>query len=350
MNLFRMTYYLISINFKEFGFWFWTLLYPLLLTGLFVMATANMTSGELEDMNVGVQKNQEISEVFEEIDFINTTIMTESEAVQEMKSGEISGYIHGENELLVTETGFNQTVLEMTLNQIEKISTAGIPYENYDFEAQFIEENSQQSQPESVLFYSLIAMIAFYGMFSGIEFISSMQPNLDPMGARFASSPYSKAKFLFSSVLGALTLNLITNIIILVVIINLYKINLFTELWPTLFLIFIANLTGIGMGLFVGLIPKLNAGMKTTVSVILIIGLAALSGLMGPFIKIIIENNFAWVNNINPLARLTDTMYKINFLGNYNDYWMTIGILASYAVIFYGITLLALRRKQYDSI
>lgn len=350
MNIFRMTYYLVNISFKDFGFWFWTLCYPLLLTGLFIMTTANMTSGALEDIDVGIQKDQEVSDVIEEIDFINMTVMTESEAVTKMKEDEIAGYIHGQNELLVTESGFNQTVLEMVLNQIEKISNAGIPYENYDFEAQFIEENSQEAQPEAVLFYSLIAMIAFYGMFSGIEFMTSMQPNLDPMGARFAASPYKKAKFLLASVLGALLLNLLTNIIILTVIINLYKINLFTELWPTLFLLFIANLTGIGLGLLIGLIPKINAGMKTAISVIFIIGLSALSGLMGPFIKVIIENNFPWVNALNPLARLTDTMYKINFLGNYNDYWMTIGILTAYAVVFFGITLLSLRRKQYDSI
>lgn len=350
MNMIRMTFYLVSINFKDFGFWFWTLCYPLLLTGLFIMTTANMTSGELEDIDIGIQKGQEIGEVIEEIDFINMTNMTEEEAVRGMKEGEIAGYIHGDNDLLVTETGFNQTVLEMVLNQIEKISVAGIPYENYDFEAQFIEENSQEAQPEAVLFYSLIAMIAFYGMFSGIEFMSSMQPNLDPMGARFAASPYSKVKFLLSSVLGALLLNLVTNIIILTVIINLYKINLFTELWPTLFLLLIANLTGIGLGLLIGLIPKINAGMKTAISVIFIIGLSALSGLMGPYIKVIIVNNFAWVNSLNPLARLTDTMYKINFLGNYSDYWMTIGTLAAYAAIFFGITLLSLRRKQYDSI
>lgn len=350
MNIFRMTYYLVNISFKDFGFWFWTLCYPLLLTGLFIMTTANMTSGALEDIDVGIQKDQEVSDVIEEIDFINMTVMTESEAVTKMKEDEIAGYIHGQNELLVTESGFNQTVLEMVLNQIEKISNAGIPYENYDFEAQFIEENSQEAQPEAVLFYSLIAMIAFYGMFSGIEFMTSMQPNLDPMGARFAASPYKKAKFLLASVLGALLLNLLTNIIILTVIINLYKINLFTELWSTLFLLFIANLTGIGLGLLIGLIPKINAGMKTAISVIFIIGLSALSGLMGPFIKVIIENNFPWVNALNPLARLTDTMYKTNFLGNYNDYWMTIGILTAYAVVFFGITLLSLRRKQYDSI
>lgn len=350
MNIFRMTYYLINISFKDFGFWFWTLCYPLLLTGLFIMTTANMTSGELEDINVGIEKGQETRAVIEEIEFINMTVMTESEAVTKMKEDEIAGYIHGENDLLVTESGFNQTVLEMTLNQIEKISSAGIPYENYDFGAQFIEANSQEAQPESVLFYSLIAMIAFYGMFSGIEFITSMQPNLDPMGARFAASPYSKAKFLFSSVIGSLCLNLLTNIIILTVIIKFYKINLFTELWPTLLLLFTANLTGIGLGLLIGLIPKINAGMKTTISVIFIIGLSALSGLMGPFIKVIIENSLPWVNTFNPLARLTDTMYKINFLGNYNDYWMTIGILTAYAAIFYGITLLSLRRKQYDSI
>src|SRR5699024_544614 len=99
-----------------------------------------------------------------------------------------------------------------------------------------------------------------------------------------------------------------------------------------------------------GLVSKINAAAKSIIAVVLIIGLAALSGLMGPALKQVVDDNLSWLNTFNPVARLTDTMYRINFLGNFNDYWYTVIFLAALALVFYAITLVVLRRKQYDSI
>ncbi|WP_246153208.1 ABC transporter permease [Salinicoccus hispanicus] len=345
-----MIKYLIIINFKDFGYWFWTLCYPLLLCGLFTMSTPNMSSTEIEDIDVGIEPGHPVAEVFESMDFIALAELSESEAVERMKDGDMAGYIHGENELLVTETGVNQTIIESILDEIKHVSASGIPYQNFDYDREYIIPNSQDAQPETILFYALISMISIYGMFSAIEFISTMQPNLSLMGARFSASPFSKWKFLFSSVASSLLLNIFSNTVVLIAIAILYQMAIFTELWPTLLLIFTANLTGIGIGLFIGLIPGINANIKTVIAVILMIALSSLAGLIGPIIKAVISENMPWLNTVNPLARLTDTMYRINFLGNYNDYWTTIGILALYALLFFGVTFFVLRRKQYDSI
>ncbi|WP_020007293.1 ABC transporter permease [Salinicoccus albus] len=350
MNIFRMTIYLIIINFKDFGYWFWTLCYPLLLCALFMMTTSNMSNTELEDINAGIENDHPLSEALASIEFINLETMTEDAAVEQMEAGEMAAYVHGDYELLVTESGFNQTVMEDVLTQMQSTVESGIPPQHFDMDASFIDASSQDTQPETVLFYSLIAMIAFYGMFSSIEFISTMQPNLSHMGARFAASPYSKGKLLAASVIGAMALNLFSNTFILIVIIIFYQINLFTELWPTIFLLITANFTGVGFGLILGLVPKINAAAKTIIAIVLIIGLAALSGLMGPPLKQVIDGNLPWINTFNPVARLTDTMYRINFLGNFNDYWSTVIFLAALALAFYTITLVVLRRKQYDSI
>ncbi|MCG1009843.1 ABC transporter permease [Salinicoccus sp. ID82-1] len=352
MVILRMIRYLISINFKDFGYWFWTLCYPLLMCGLFTMTTSSMGGTEIEDIEVGIEPGHPVTEVLGTIDFIVLTELGESEAVDRMKAGEMAGYVHGstELELLVTETGINQTILQSVLDQIRNVSASGIPFQNFDYDQEYIIPNSQNAEPETVLFYALISMISIYGMFSAIEFVSTVQPNLSLMGARFSASPYSKYKFLFSSVASSLLLNVLSNTVVLSAIAIFYQMSLFTELWSTLLLIFIANMTGIGLGLFIGLIPGINANIKTTFAVIFMITLSFLAGLMGPEIRTIIGENMPWLNTLNPLARMTDTMYRINFLGNYSDYLPTIGLLLAYALLLFGVTLLVLRRKQYDSI
>lgn len=352
MVILRMIKYLIIINFKDFGYWFWTLCYPLLLCGLFTMTTDSMSSAQIEDIEVGIEPGHSVAEVLDTMDFIILSELDETEAVEKMKAGELDGYVHGstEIELLVTETGIKQTIIQSVLDQIRSVDASGIPYQNFNYNQEYIIPDSQNAQPETIMFYALISMITIYGMFSAIEFISSMQPNLSLMGARFSASPYSKWKFLFSSIASSLLLNIFSNTIVLIAIAIFYQSALFTEFWPTLLLLFMANLTGVGLGLLIGLIPRINANIKTTIAVIFMIALSFLAGLMGPDTKAAIGENIPWLNTFSPLARLTDTMYRINFLDNYSDYWATIGLLLTYTLLLFGVTLLVLRRKQYDRI
>ncbi|GAB3057841.1 ABC transporter permease [Salinicoccus sesuvii] len=352
MGILRMIRYLISINFKDFGYWFWTLCYPLLLCGLFTMTTGSMSDAEIEDISVGIESGNPTAEVFNTMDFIVLSELDEAQAVEQMKSGELDGYVHGNEqiELLVTDIGIKQTIIQSILDEINNIEMSGIPYQNFDYEQEYIIPDSQNTQPETIMFYALVSMITIYGMFSAIEFISTMQPNLSHMGARFSASPYSKWKFILSSIASSLLLNIFSNTIVLVAIATFYQISLFNELRPTLLLLFMANLTGIGMGLLIGLIPRITANIKTTIAVILMISLSFLAGLTGPGGKVEIAENLPWLSRFSPLTRLTDTMYRINFLGNYSDYWATIGFLLTYTLLLFGVTLLVLRRKQYDHI
>lgn len=350
MRTLRIAYYMLLISFKDFGYWFWTLCYPILMATLFMVTTSNISDTELQDIEVGIEPDNPYTEALENIEFIKITETTESEAVSMMEDEEITGFVTPELNLVVTESGFNQTVLESVLNQMVQMAESGIPFDHFDFTESFVAQSKLDSNPSVLMFYALIGMTAFYSMFSSIDLISSVQPNLSNHGARFHVTPFSKLKFLFANSLGALFLGLFSNIVVIIFLMLFNDMPLFQDLPRTFLLILIANISAIGMGFAIGLIPKLSINFKTITAVIIVIFLAFLSGMAGNMLKNLIDEYAPVVNMINPVSQVTDTMLRVNVLGNTNDYWITLLYLGGLGVFFFLVSLLALRRKQYDSI
>lgn len=348
MNILRMTYQMMLINFKDFGYWFWTLLYPLLLSTLFILTTSNITGDSMEDIPVGIEEGHMLVDVLGEIDFLEVVETSEAEAIPLMEDGELSGYISAADELIVSESGLDQTILESVLNEIYQVYESGIPFENFSFESNFISETEADREPQVVMFYSLLGMMVFYTMFSSIEMIATMQPNLSNMGARFEASPYNKLKLLTASSAGALLLGLMTNTAVIIFLSIFYDGVLFNAFLPTLVLLIAGNLAGIGIGLVAGIAPVLNANFKTVVGIVVLMVLTFAAGMIGPGIRELLNDNFPLFNRLNPVALFTDTLFRINLMDNFDDYFTTVGMLISIAAVTFIITLFALRRKQYD--
>jgi len=72
--------------------------------------------------------------------------------------------------------------------------------------------------------------------------------------------------------------------------------------------------------------------------------------MIGPAVRVLVNENLPLLNDLNPVARLADTLFRINLMDNFDDYMMTLGILTGIAVVMFMFTLFALRRKQYDSL
>ncbi|MFD2831560.1 ABC transporter permease [Corticicoccus populi] len=350
MHTLRIAYYMLLISFKDFGYWFWTLCYPLLMATLFMLTASSIDSAEIQDIEVGVEDGHPYIEAFNSIDFMNVHETTENEGLDMLNDDEITGFITADQNLIVNESGFEETVLESVLNQMTQMTTSGIPFENFDFTQSFTAQTDLNSDPATIMFYSLIAMTTFYSMFSSIDLISSVQPNLSNHGARFNATPFSKFKFLFANSIGALLLGLFSNILVIVYLMIFNDTTLFENFGRTFLLILVANISAIGIGFAIGLIPKLSVNFKTVTAVITVIFLAFLSGMAGPDLKNLLDEHVPILNTLNPVARVTDTMLRINILNNYSDYWTTILYLAGIGLFFFLLSLIALRRKQYDSI
>lgn len=350
MNFLRLTYYLLVINFKDFGFIFWTIGYPLVLVTIFMATTSNLGGEDMTNIEVAVSENNEYTMILEQIDFISINEMSDSTARAELSEENITGYITDDGDLIVQSGSFQASVLESIMNQIHQTAALGVSPENFNFEADFIETSSMDTEPQVVMYYSTIAMVSLYTVFTSMELISSMRPNLSTMGARFSASPFSKTKYILASSLAGLALGLLSNGLLIGYLMIFNESVLFNNLLPTLGIVLAGNIAGLGLGFIIGLTPHVNINVKSIVPVVVIVGLSFLAGLMGPGVRTVINREFPFINQINPMAHITDTIYRVNLMDNFDSYWFTIIFLLGITFVSFFITLIALRRKQYDNI
>jgi ABC-2 type transport system permease protein len=201
-----------------------------------------------------------------------------------------------------------------------------------------------------VIFYSLIAMVSTYGVFPGIETAVTSQANLTDIGARINTTPIKKSTLLISGVIDGLLINIFSNILLLLFLRFVLKMDLFTNIWYSGIFILLGNLFGVSLGIFVGSSNKKSPGVKVMFSIATTLFLSFLSGMMSPNIKVSIDKNVPILGKINPISIITNSLYKINLLGNTRNLSQGMILLAVYSLVLMAVSYLFLGRSQYDSI
>ncbi len=351
MELLRLFVFTIKINVRDFGYWFWTLVYPLLLAAVFVFTTQNiMNQSSLSTIVVGVEEDGLYNTILSDIELVETIEMSEETAREQLKDEEITAFVANNGDMLVESSGIQQTIITSIVNDIHHIIESDIDYQHFDFETSYITAEEFESEPQIVMFFSLLGMVSFYSMFSVMEFLTKIQPNLSFEGARFYASPFNKLQMITSNILASILLGLFTNGAVLIFLMIVYQGTLFDQLLPTLGLLLLGNIAGAGLGLILGVIPLANEGFKTTIGVLATLFLSFSGGLGGPQLRQIIIENLPLLHQYNPIGQLVDTMYQINYMGNYDNYLFTSILLVSIFVFAVVLAFFFLRGKQYDSL
>jgi len=349
-NLFRNCIYQGKNLFRDFGFSFWNLIYPLIMAVFFYVALNGALDMKLEDINVGVDNESAIVHILEEIDFLNIHEITEDEIVKKLDNEEIDGFIDKDLNIKVKESGINQTIIKEVVEQIKQMNNLNRPIESYDFSVDYILDTNQKANSLIIMFYSLVAMVSTYGVFAGIETVSLIQANLSNVGQRLNITPLTKSNFLIAGNIVALLLNLFANVILLIFIKYVLKIELFNEIKYSAILIMLGNLFGVAFGILIGVSNKKSNNVKNIIAIVIILILSFISGMMNPDIKVMIDENLPMLSRINPIGIITNNLYRINFLESTKTAGEGILILSIYCIVLIFTSYIFLRRKNYDSI
>lgn len=349
-DLVRNSIYQGKNMFRDISFTFWGLIYPIILAGFFYIAFSGMTNIELETINIGIEKGNPASTILESIDILNIVELSQDDVENSLESEEIDGFIKNDLSLVVDRSGLNQTIIKGILDQILQTVALNEPMENFDFSVDYLAGKTQKANGILIIFYSLIAMVSTYGVFPGIETVIITQANLTNLGARINITPIRKSTLITSGMIVGLLINLVSNILLLLFLHFVLKLELFTNLAYSSIFIILGNVFGISLGIFIGSSNKKSPGVKVMISIMVTMFLSFLSGLMSPDIKVLIDKNLPLLSKLNPIAIITNSLYRINLLENTHNLNEGIILLIIYSIILMGISYLFLRRGQYDSI
>lgn len=336
--------------FRNLSFTFWGLLYPIILAGFFYIAFSGFTDMKLDNINVGLEKEHSAISILEDIEILNIIEISEENMANSLETEKIDGYIKKDLSLVVGKSGLNQTIIKGILDQIKQTMALNEPMENFDFESNYLSSENQVADPILVIFYSLIAMVSTYGVFTGIENAIITQANLSSVGARINMTPIRKSTLLISGFIVGLSINIFSNILLLLFLHFVAKLDLIRNIWYSSIFILLGNIFGISLGLFIGSSNKKSPGVKVMFSIVATLFLSFLSGMMSPNVKVLIDKNIPILGKLNPISIITNSLYRINLLENTNNLGQGMFLLIIYSMVLMGVSYLFLRRNQYDSI
>ena len=338
---------------------FWTMIFPIILATLFHLAFSDIQNDEkLKVIDVAVIKNEQydnnqtLKTVLESVSkdddnkLFNIKYVDESEAKQLLENGDIDGYIlpAEKTSVIVKENGINQTVIKYVIEQTYQYESVATKIYEYNPESLkkaaidiFFKENQYFNDSSSknmnmmeVEFYTLIGMACLYGGFLGLMVVDETSANLSTKGARTSIAPVHKMKVLLISLLVSFIIQYIE---ILILIGYLYCI------------------LGVSFGGNIGYVCLLSLfGCLAGTSLGLLVGVSFFAGMMGVYMKYVIQNNAPILAKINPVNMITDGFYSLYYYDTMTRYYNNIISLAIFSAIMIIISYIFIRRQKYDSI
>lgn len=201
----------------------------------------------------------------------------------------------------------------------------------------------------SLFFYACLAYLCIFFMSIGTNVVTLHEANYSQQALRATISPVKKSTRFFAAFLS---LSLPCFIIIYLILIIYYQndVPLGNDWGRIILLMSLGLLVGLLMGTALASVIKAKPGVLNTLYVAIPLLLGTFSGLMAQELKTFMDSTLPWFNNINPVALINDSLYALNNYPTYRQYNQNMLVLAIIAVVLLAVTLISLRRTDYESI
>lgn len=366
---------------------FWTLIFPLVLATFFNLAFSGISKAEVFNAvdiavidNEQYQKDTDFKNFIEQhskddpdsdndVKLFNVKVVSEAEAHRLLDNNEIVGYVTYGNpiRLAVKNSGFEQTIIKEIFDQYSQTVSSVITIVKHHPSAlqnglaedvgkrwSFTREVQigTKGKPDTTVnyFYTLIAMSCFYGAFFGLKEVTDIQANLTKRAARLNVAPVHKLKALTAGLLAGVLVSFAEIILLLCYLVFVFKIDFGNQMGFILLTGIAGCGAGISFGALLGSSNKKGEGVKTAILIVSTMTASFLAGMMFDKMKYIVQQNVPILSYINPIALITDAFYSLYYYDTHTRFFVNIGLLSGFTVLFCLATYLSIRRQKYDSI
>ncbi len=364
---------------------FWTLLFPVALGTLFGIAFQNIGSGTTFASipiaivgNAAWDKDTAFQSALHSVSADNpdaetklfqVSVLSREQADESLKNGKIAGYVFLESDenssihIIVRGSGVSQSILRQFVNSYLQTRSAytTILAENQDAlhslssvqgEYPMINTASGGHATNSTLpyFYTLIAMAALYGGFWGQREVTDSQANQSALGQRLGVAPMHKLKALVAGLCAAVTLQF-ASLLALIAYLTMVLGVQFNAPLPLLLLAgFMGSCMGVTFGAFLSSLPIRSEGVKIAILITGTMVLSFLAGLMVSTIKYAVIQAVPAMAYLNPANVLSDAFYALYAYSDHSRFYLNIGLLLVFSIVFSIVIYLFTRRQRYESL
>lgn len=358
---------------------FWPLVFPLLLGTFFHFALGNIGKAEtMQAVPVAVVVRQEdaqapyftrfLAALSEgENPMLEVKYLSQAEAEKALSQQSVHGIfaVDESPSLIVEKSDVQASILQTILKtytdhaQVIKVTIRQHP-ENLPAVIEAMKAESNYSEKVSLggtsleyttqFFYALIAMASLYGGYIGQYAAMRLQANISPLGARRCITPTHKMKLILSELISSFALHMSNLLILLAVLRYLYKVPLGGNPGYTIVIAAFGVLIGVCFGFFISAAFKGGENLKTGIITCFSMVCSACAGLMNPGVKIGIQRSFPLLNQLNPAAVISDSLYFVHIYNSPARMWESLSILGVMSLILIFASFFATRRERYAGI
>ncbi len=383
--------YSLVVLLRNKGLVFWTLAFPVIMALLFHMSFAGIDDAErFSAIEVAVvdddaYQNQVIfARAMEELSKSEDAVLhlhyaDSTEAEELLNNGEVTAVISiqkREPVVRVLSSGIQETIVQSVVEEIrcdsevisdlakeEILAEIGEDGTDLDFERIFTDiskavlsvkskvNNLNQKEYSFVMieYESLIAMTCLYSGLLSMTLMNMHQANLSAVGKRSTVAPARRGAVLAGAMCAALTVQLITLMMLYAVLLLIVKADFGNDIGKILLLSLSGSLAGLTLGAAVSVLVRTGENAKMTVLLSIVMSGCFCSGMMGIVMKNIIDKHLPFINWINPAAMITDGLYALYYYGAVDRYWFDLASILLFSVVMTAVSIGGLRRRQYDS-
>lgn len=237
------------------------------------------------------------------------------------------------------QAGQNVNTLEIYMNAV-KMATESEPN---------IKEESQVMNMVVIEFYTLIAMACMQGAMLSVELTNRCLPNLSHRGKRVAIAPTRKSTMLISSLLAGYTMLFFSLIALIAFMRYVLGVEFGSNIGLIMLLSAVGALAAMMLGVLLSVTFKTNESAKNVIVVIVTMVGCLFAGMFGGM-KIVFDEICPWFNKISPVGMITDGYYSLYYYDDPQRYFVNLLSLLAVSAIFFVLAVRNLRKARYDSI
>ena len=363
---------------RDRGNMFWGLFYPMILATFFFIAFGDLGRDSWTEIPVALVEEdvQEPAAMFasflETMDgrLVRVTKMTEEEALDALQAETVEGIFfadggEGAPALTVAKSGLRETVLSMLLDAYVKnaamFQDIAMTHPERLPEAlsamredgRYLREVTLGGKTYDLMleyFFACIAMMCFFGCFTGQKLGEESSANVSGQAARRSISPEKKSLAVLGDLTVGISIQFASALLFLLFLQYGLRISLGGNFFGMALICLLGSMVGVSLGMVVGSSAKLPMGIKTAILVALPLLLCFLAGLMFGEMKVLIERSFPLLNRINPAALISDALYFLNVYHDPAGFRLRLLLLFAFAAVMTLWAFVSLRRTRYDSI
>jgi len=352
---------------------FWAMLFPILLVTSYYLIVSNMIEEgpAISDLNIGIVEETvnpyySISDILKENnDDANIQVVDRNQAEALLKNNEIDAFVvtnfdetTGKSNYKLHAYSFNnpQWLAKFIFDSAKsyeniglRLRTPGMMAEKDFLNITTVGRTDIHMFSDFYTVYAILAMGCFNAIITGLDEIEWHKANESPFATRLTISAIDRRKrFIYSGSAAFLVQLAIITVVVLYVLFVLGLGFLREDIFKILSLMYVGTISAFFTGTFLGSVLPFNRSIKNTIGVASNLVLAAMAGTMSVYPKMLVDSVAPWVNQINPLAILSDGLYALAYYDTYHAYYSFLAKLSLYCLGIFLLNLIALRRGSFE--